>query len=87
VLFHVNALTGADALGKSPAGTVLQGVDIISGPVLGAYQLPGSSKAIILLDEFLQVRINLPKKLLFCSPFLVRRHMCILRRRRTRGRL
>lgn len=57
VLFHVNALTGADALGKSPSGTVLQGVDVISGPVMGAYQLPGNSKAIILLDEFLQAYV------------------------------
>ncbi len=56
VLFHVNALTGEDALGKSPTGTVLQGIDLISGPLLEAYQLPGNSKAIILLDEFGQVR-------------------------------
>ena len=61
VLFHVNALTGEDALEKSPAGTVLQGVDLISGPLLEAYQLPGNSKAVVLLNEFLQVRINLPE--------------------------
>jgi ER membrane protein complex subunit 1 len=56
VIFHVNALTGEDTLGKSPAGTVLQGVDLISGPTLGVYQLPGYGKAIIVLDEFRQVR-------------------------------
>jgi len=57
VIFHVNALTGEDALGKSPAGTVLQGVDLISGPSLGAYPLPEISNAIIVLDEFLQVSL------------------------------
>ncbi|KAI9451269.1 DUF1620-domain-containing protein [Lactarius psammicola] len=57
VLFHVNALTGEDALGKSPAGEVLQGIDLISGPLLEAYQLPGNSKAVILLDEFRQVYV------------------------------
>jgi hypothetical protein len=54
----VNALTGEDVLGKSPAGTVLQGVDLISGPSLGAYTLPEISNAIVLLDEFLQVRLG-----------------------------
>ncbi|KAH9981995.1 hypothetical protein BJV74DRAFT_852482 [Russula compacta] len=57
VLFHVNALTGEDALGKSPVGAVLQGFDLISGPLLGAYPLPGMNKAIILLDEFRQVYV------------------------------
>lgn len=56
MIFHVNVLTGEDALGKSPADTILQGVDLISGPSLGAYQLPGHSKAVIVLDEFRQVR-------------------------------
>ena len=68
VLFHFNALTGEDALGKSPSGTVLQGVDIISGPLLGAYQLPGNTKAVILLDELLQVRIDLSRTPLYAHP-------------------
>jgi len=58
VIFHVNAVTGEDALGMSSAGTVLQGVDLISGPSLGAYQLSGHSKAVIVLDEFRQVRFG-----------------------------
>ena len=58
MIFHVNALTGEDALGKSPVGTVLQGADLISGPSLGAYTLPDDSNAIILLDESLQVRLT-----------------------------
>ncbi len=58
MIYHVNALTGEDALGKSPVGTVLQGVDLISGPSLGVYPLPENSNAIVLLDEFLQVRLT-----------------------------
>jgi hypothetical protein len=38
------------------AEMALQGVDLISGPSLGAYQLPGNGQAIILLDEYRQVR-------------------------------
>ena len=64
MIFHLNALTGEDALGKSPVGSVLQGVDLISGPSLGAYSLPGNSNAIILLDELLQVRLTDPIPLL-----------------------
>jgi ER membrane protein complex subunit 1 len=59
VVFHVKALTGEDASGKSSAGTVLQGIDLISGPLLEAFQLPGSSRTIVLVDEFRQVRFTL----------------------------
>lgn len=45
-------------MGKSPVGTVLQGVDLISGPSLGAYNLPENSNAIVLLDDLLQVRLT-----------------------------
>ena len=58
MIFHLNALTGEDALGLSPAGTVLQGVDLISGPSLGVYLLPENSNAILLLDESLQVSLT-----------------------------
>jgi ER membrane protein complex subunit 1 len=58
VIFHVNALTGEDALGKPPVDTVLQGVDLFTGPSLGAYPVPENSNAILLLDEFLQVRLT-----------------------------
>lgn len=58
MIFHVNALTGEDVLGKSPAGTVLQGVDLIPGPSLGAYTLPEISNVIVLLDDLLQVRLT-----------------------------
>lgn len=55
VLFHINALTGEDATGVSPSKEVLQGVDIISGPLTEAYMLEGESRIVILLDEFRQV--------------------------------
>ncbi|KAA1466837.1 DUF1620-domain-containing protein [Dentipellis sp. KUC8613] len=55
VLFHIDALTGADVTGASDARDVLQGVDVISGPLLGAYLLEGETKNVALLDEFRQV--------------------------------
>jgi ER membrane protein complex subunit 1 len=79
VIFHVNALTGEDALEKSPVGTVLQGVDLISGPLLGAYPLLENSNAIILLDESLQVRLtDLMPLFSFTNAFY--RYMSTLRR-------
>ncbi|KAG5641215.1 hypothetical protein DXG03_005748 [Asterophora parasitica] len=78
VIFHINALTGADAsrddselrLGEDPSG-LLQGIDIIYGPAVEAFLLspppasPSASssssenyaKAVLLLDEHLQVHI------------------------------
>jgi hypothetical protein len=78
VIFHLNALTGEDALGKSPVGTVLQGVDLISGPSLGAYPLPENSNSIILLDKSLQVRLNLMPLFPVANTFY--RYMFTLRR-------
>jgi len=79
VIFHINALTGEDALGKSPVGTVLQGVDLIAGPSLGAYPLPENSNAIILVDESLQVRLtDLVPLFPLLTPF--HRHMFTQRR-------
>ena len=79
MIFHINALTGEDALGKSPVGTVLQGVDLIAGPSLGAYPLPENSNAIILVDESLQVRLtDLVPLFPLLTPF--HRHMFTQRR-------
>ncbi|KAI0318194.1 DUF1620-domain-containing protein [Amylostereum chailletii] len=65
VLFHIDAMTGADARpGTEPSSSpstsrgILEGVDIISGPAVEAYlfEAPGSDvKTVVLLDEFLQV--------------------------------
>ncbi|KAI9509927.1 DUF1620-domain-containing protein [Russula earlei] len=55
VIFHVNAFTGDDLSERSSTNTVLQGVDIISGPLSGAFPLPGINKAVMLLDESLNV--------------------------------
>jgi ER membrane protein complex subunit 1 len=66
VIFHIDALTGEDVSGvdRNEAGSALQGRDIISGPMIEAYLLDhDDSKVILLLDEFLQVR-------LFIFPFL-----------------
>ena len=58
VLFHVNALTGEDATGKSPGNDVLQGEDIVSGPLVEAFLLrTDSGRAVVCLDEFLQVHL------------------------------
>ncbi|TFY63636.1 hypothetical protein EVJ58_g3135 [Rhodofomes roseus] len=58
VLFHVDALTGEDARGVSASGDLLQGFDIIAGPIVEAYMLRnGPQKFVVLLDEFVQVHI------------------------------
>ncbi|GBE86822.1 hypothetical protein SCP_1000640 [Sparassis crispa] len=58
VLFHIDALTGADVRGVSPAGALLQGLDVIAGPLVEAYLLrSGNSKIVVLLDEFVQVHL------------------------------
>lgn len=58
VLFHVDALTGEDARGVSVSGDLLQGFDIIAGPLVEAYLLrSGSKKFAVLLDEFVQVSV------------------------------
>ncbi|KAF5367352.1 hypothetical protein D9615_010290 [Tricholomella constricta] len=78
VIFHINAITGADAsrvipndpeleLGEDVSG-LLQGIDIIAGPAVEAFLLsppPASladstqdwAKAVLLLDQYLQVYI------------------------------
>ncbi|KAI0651032.1 DUF1620-domain-containing protein [Trametes meyenii] len=58
VLFHVDALTGEDARGKSPAGDVLQGEDVVSGPLIEAFLWRAAAgRIVVLLDEFLQVHL------------------------------
>ncbi|KAH7927025.1 DUF1620-domain-containing protein [Leucogyrophana mollusca] len=59
VLFHIDALTGADARQDAPptVGDILEGVDVISGPLIDAFMLPTANKTLAFLDEFLQVRL------------------------------
>lgn len=60
MLFHVDALTGEDSTGASPSTDVLQGIDIIAGPLVETYFLHDeSAKFVILFDEFLQVRLSM----------------------------
>ncbi|CAA7264034.1 unnamed protein product [Cyclocybe aegerita] len=56
VVFHVNALTGTDITGISKADSMLEGQDIIQGPLVEAYLLNhDDKKVVVLFDEFLQV--------------------------------
>ncbi|RDX49601.1 DUF1620-domain-containing protein [Lentinus brumalis] len=58
VIFHVDALTGDDARDKSQSVDVLQGEDIVSGPLVEAYLLrTEAGRAVVCLDEFLQVHV------------------------------
>ncbi|TBU24929.1 hypothetical protein BD311DRAFT_780673 [Dichomitus squalens] len=58
VLFHVDALTGEDARRQSPSNDLLQGEDAVSGPLVEAFLLPtDAGRAVVLLDEFLQVHL------------------------------
>lgn len=58
VLFHVDALTGEDARGKSLTNDVLQGEDVVSGPLVEAFLLRTDlARIVVLLDEFLQVHL------------------------------
>lgn len=56
MLFHVNALTGENAREEDKKGELLQGFDIIQGPIVEAYMLhTDEAKVVVILDEFLQV--------------------------------
>ena len=56
VLFHVDALTGEDARDGAQSADVLQGEDIVAGPLVEAFLLhTASGRVIVCIDEFLQV--------------------------------
>ncbi|KDR78137.1 hypothetical protein GALMADRAFT_94668 [Galerina marginata CBS 339.88] len=55
VVFHLDALTGSDVRGQSKDGDILEGYDIIQGPLVEGFLLQDEKKIIVLLDEFLQV--------------------------------
>jgi ER membrane protein complex subunit 1 len=57
VVFHLDALTREDARNVLRSGDILQGLDIISGPLLETFLFHKEEKAVILIDEFLQVRL------------------------------
>ena len=58
VLFHIDALTGQDAREKATNEDVLQGDDVVSGPLVEAFHLKtDSGRAVVLFDEFLQVHL------------------------------
>ncbi|KAF9473948.1 DUF1620-domain-containing protein [Pholiota conissans] len=55
VVFHMNALTGADITGTSVDTAILEGQDIIQGPLVNGFLLNAEKRVVVLLDEFLQV--------------------------------
>lgn len=58
VVFHIDALTGADVLGVSKDKDVLQGKDVIAGSAVEAFLYKSdSAKFVVLFDEFLQTHI------------------------------
>ncbi|KIJ99255.1 hypothetical protein K443DRAFT_8516 [Laccaria amethystina LaAM-08-1] len=55
VLFHVDAVNGEDVRQASKKSDVFEGLDIIKGPLVEGFLLQTKPKAVVLLDEFLQV--------------------------------
>ncbi|KAF8325526.1 hypothetical protein F5887DRAFT_1065329 [Amanita rubescens] len=60
VVFHVDAMTGADVrtrvVKRSKDGRdLLQGMDVIQGVMVDGFLLQNETRAVIMLDEFLQV--------------------------------
>lgn len=57
VVFHVDALTGKDAReSSSDDGVLLQGEDVIAGPLVDSFLLQtDEARVAVLFDEFLQV--------------------------------
>ena len=58
-MFHIDALTGEDAryAERPETETILQGFDVIAGPLVEAYLVQDANiKYVLLFDEFLQVR-------------------------------
>ena len=60
VVFHVDAMTGADAQNREVklSGDVydlLQGADVIQGPMVEGFLLQNETRVLVMLDEFMQV--------------------------------
>ena len=55
VIFHLDASSGEDVTGISPPGDILQGLELIPGPLLDAFLLRGDTKTVVLIDEYLRV--------------------------------
>lgn len=61
VLFHIDALTGEDVAHpeETSQGSLLEGVDAIAGALVEAFLVrDGTTKYLLLFDEFLQVSLN-----------------------------
>lgn len=56
VVFHIDAATGEDATGKIERDDVLEGIDIVQGPIVESYLVQDEGKKVVMfLDEYLQV--------------------------------
>lgn len=69
VLFHIEALTGEDVTKTSKTGEVFEGIDLISGPLVEGYLFQNKTKMLVLLDEYLQVRLPLQSPSYSTTPF------------------
>jgi hypothetical protein len=57
VVYHFDALTGADVIGDSPVRGVINGVDILPAALVESYLLDtGKERIVVFIDEYQQVR-------------------------------
>ncbi|OJA12457.1 hypothetical protein AZE42_08057 [Rhizopogon vesiculosus] len=59
VLFHVNALTGEDVRQEDSSTSIhaLEGFNAVQGPLIDVFMLPSEKRTIVMLHEYLQVRL------------------------------
>ncbi len=82
MLFHIEALTGEDATYTSQPNELLQGIDVIAGPLVDAFLFrDAATKYVILFDEFLQVSIKSSNT--YCAILIVIIDSCLSRHPRT----
>jgi hypothetical protein len=56
VVFHIDAATGESAIGKIERDGVLEGIDVVQGPIVESYLVQEEGKKVAMfLDEYLQV--------------------------------
>lgn len=66
MVFHIDAATGEDATGQIARADVLEGIDVVQGPIVESYLLEHEGqKVVMFLDEYLQVRPTLASSLNF----------------------
>jgi hypothetical protein len=98
VVFHVDAMTGADVrtrvVKRSKDGRdLLQGLDVIQGVMVDGFLLQNETRAVMMLDEFLQVSVAyaavslegndrcFPRRFIY-TPRMTRQSLCLRALRR-----